>query len=382
MHVRLVRLVAVFAVAFFGAVGTVSGQEPQRSLSILGGTEALKVTGEEDSDTASAAIAIINASQSATPIEVDFQASSSDGITVGTPDPKVLPAQQARLVNVMFSGLADLEAPATGQLVVTGGKVPVARSVEVIPTLQPSANWSPIAIGGSFALAFLLMLGVIGNMPGNDKGPLANRAPGPKWSFSSWATTLTGLGAVLGIVLAQATFPSFPVEIGKQELVNLNVLFGILVVIAPFVFQALRKSGLSESDEQAGRIGTNGTLLLATSITLWAVLGQLATFSLLCWELLGRSTIAAFAIAGLVLLGALAIRYYLVTMTSMVVRDWGLAAEPAEATQVDLTGIDRLDVLAANIPFATLTRTPEEHRAEVAVIAPTEGSPPRAWPLL
>ena len=380
-------LCAIFVMVVSPAADATPPKTSRRPpISVLGGTTTLKVAGSQGSDTASGSFTLLNRGRSAARIGVAFQAGSSQTPTVSGFAPKRVAAGKARLIEVTFAGLASLDGTAIGQLVVTGARAPVAQSVEVVPAIQPSVPWPEILLGGSFLLAAVLMVAVIFGMPGNDRSPLSNPAPGPKWSFSSWATTLTGLGGVLGIVLTQVTFPPFPAEMSKEEMVSLSALFSILVVLAPFIFQALRKTGLSEDDEHDGRIGTNRTLLLSSTVTLWAVAGQLGVFGMLCWEILGRGTVAWFAIAALVLIGALALRYYHVTMSAAVLRDWGAAAAKKRAGKrgrpFDVSELDSVYLRSMEAPLATFTSHPEQRTAEVTVAAPPGAQTPASWSLL
>lgn len=90
-----------------------------------------------------------------------------------------------------------------------------------------------------------------------------------KWSLSdSWASTLTAAGAVLGTAVGTTLLPDHPVILGKQTYITLNLLFGFLVLLAPLLFESLR-----------GASGTakTWTFVLAATITLAAVLGELMT---------------------------------------------------------------------------------------------------------
>jgi hypothetical protein len=124
-------------------------------------------------------------------------------------------------------------------------------------------------------------------------GKLTKQAPGPKWGFgSSWTTNLTAVGATLGTVLGAATLPDVPSQIDKDTFVQLNLGFGLLVVIAPFLFHALRWPIRKTAMDDNGLYGGNVTLLVACCLTFAAVLGELATLALL-----SGSSLAAAAMA-------------------------------------------------------------------------------------
>jgi hypothetical protein len=206
-----------------------------------------------------------------------------------------------------LKGLDDLSEAATGQLIIRGGSLPVAQSVEVKPA-APDEDWPGIIILGSLLIALSALAGVYFRL-GEKRSRLKNAAPStPKWEFGSWATTLTAIGAVFGAVLGASTFPSFPSEVSKDELVNLNIFFGVLVLIGPFVFATI-------SSFPAKRTGTNWTMLIACLFTLWAVVGQLGAFGLLAWELLQGDFWAHVLVAALLVLLMLAWFYFLYTMS-------------------------------------------------------------------
>lgn len=301
-----------------------SAVSPAPPISVLGSTP-LVVNGEKGEDTAEAKFTLLNTGATATKISVGFQATSSEAVKVTSWTPEELPAGKAQRITVQFSGLNDLTEAVTGQLVVSGGEAPIAQSVEVVPP-PPDSSWPAILIFGSLAATVLAAMFVIGAMKQN-RSRLWNAAPNPKWSFSSWATTLTAAGAVLGTVLGQATFPTVPVNISKAELVNLNIFFGLVLVVGPFLFEVLRVFRPKEA--KAGRTGNNLTVLIACGFTVWAVIGQLGSFGLLGWELLGGGNAgrAAAIAAGVFVL--LALWYFFTTASETVLRDWKKEEEEA-----------------------------------------------------
>jgi hypothetical protein len=119
---------------------------------------------------------------------------------------------------------------------------------------------------------------------------LVASAPPPKWSVESWATHLTAVGALVGTVLGSASLPEVPRQIDKNSLVALSLLFGALVVVAPFVFQAVQSPRVSaNAPEEEGGNGYTWVLLVSCWLTLGAVFGQLATLGLATWEIAGGS---------------------------------------------------------------------------------------------
>lgn len=112
------------------------------------------------------------------------------------------------------------------------------------------------------------------------------------WDFSkSWGSNLTLVGAVLSTVLAAKILPmsqttpatSKTVLATPDDYTALGLVFGILVVLAPFVFVALRKGDLN-SKGKAEYHGFGWTFLLASFVTLAGVIGELVTVGLLFFE--------------------------------------------------------------------------------------------------
>ena len=323
--------------------------------------DALSVKAKQGEDTAKASLSILNPGDNAIPIRVEVQAATSENIGVKSVEPlRVTPG--GTLVTVRLEGLSELKRdPVEGQLVVTGGPQPIARAFSITPAPQPDEDWPAWILRGSLAafVALMAVVALIALLRG-EIGLLGNRAPGPKWSFDSWATTLTAAGAVLGTVLGSATLPEIPRQISKADLVGLNLLFGALVVVGPFAFQALRHPKASAADQDGGNWGYNATLLLSCSITGAAVLCELAALALLGWEL----TESKLVVGGTVALGALVAYYFVVTTQSLVTTDWGARTLDAKntaraAARRKIVGtIEHHDV--ASVVSAVVTAPPDE----------------------
>ncbi len=114
----------------------------------------------------------------------------------------------------------------------------------------------------------------------------------PKWDFSqSWATTLTAAGGVLTILLSAEVLPDIKVPGG------LGVFFGILVLVAPFLFSAFSLRPVSDgTDAEPSRStayqGYVGIYLIACLLTLWGVCGELATTMALFSDLASQAVLS------------------------------------------------------------------------------------------
>jgi hypothetical protein len=296
------------------------------------GEGTLEVKAEQGSDTADAYLTLLNAGRRSVRIAISFQAASAEGARVNKVTPRILRPQKAARVKVTFAGLAPLTETVDGQLVIAGGQTPVAKTTSIAPAPQPKLPWAAWIAGLSGFLALLFFFVILGVVPLAKQGLLKKRAAGPKWSFDSWATTLTGVGALLGTVLGDATLPDVPRQIDKDSLVQLNLLFAAVLVIAPFVFQAIRPPKLSAADQESGLTGFSVVLIFSCSLTFGAVLGELATLALLSWEVIGGGVWAWIAVITVVVLAGLALYYFFVTTRSLAETDWeALAAEDAAA---------------------------------------------------
>ena len=117
------------------------------------------------------------------------------------------------------------------------------------------------------------------------------------WSFSdSWASTFTGVSAVLGLFLALGL--EFTVQtLDEKGFALLNFFFAVVVLAAALVYKATGKTVTGDDGEYfQGRLWA---FLLAAFLTLWAVFGQIsgfiaALFGLLPMEIASRLEFGLF----------------------------------------------------------------------------------------
>lgn len=95
-----------------------------------------------------------------------------------------------------------------------------------------------------------------------------------QWEFSkSWATNITLLGSLFCTIIAQDTDDAL-------KYAGLSVFFGVLVVISPLAYNAVSQpypKHTATGDEEIQYLSPLWAFLLSAALTLWAVLGQLAT---------------------------------------------------------------------------------------------------------
>jgi hypothetical protein len=166
---------------------------------------------------------------------------------------------------------------------------------------------------------------------------LFDEAPGPKWSFDSWATNMTAGGAALGTVLASTTLSKTAQPLSGDAFVAINLFFGLLVLAGPLLFQCIRNPRKSATDQDAGQWGWNVTLLLACEVTLAAVVGQIAALGLLYWEVLGGGSWGKTVVVVACLIGVAVTYYFTVTVWYLASADWqALATAAATAQKADI----------------------------------------------
>jgi hypothetical protein len=338
------------------------------SVGVLG-EGAVTVKAKSGEDTAPAYLTLQNSAKTPAPITVGLAASSNEAVKVADVTPHSLAPGQIARVAVTLSGLKKLSEATTAQLIVKGGTVAVTRSLSIAAAPQPYAPWTTIIVVGSLvamgALAFGIALAV--RIDKKSWADLGNEAPGPKWSYNSWATTLTAVGAILGTVLGSATLPPVVKEADKDTLIRLNLLCGALVVTAPFVFQAIRNPKRAAADQAAGLWGFNWSLLLACSITCAAVLGELGTLALLSWVLIGGGTWGWVAVVFIGVLLLLAAYYFVITAWELATTNWDALAKADEMTATDAARSMVVGIAAAqrgdDLPEIPVAPAAPAHRA-------------------
>ncbi len=167
-------------------------------------------------------------------------------------------------------------------------------------------------------------------------GCLFDEAPGPTWSFDSWATNITAAGAAFGTVLTSTTLAATAKPLNPAALASLNLFFGLLVLAGPFIFQCIRNPRKSPVNQDSGRWGFNITLLLACEVTLAAVVGELGTLAVLFYEILGGGFWGWTAVAVASTAGVIVLYYFVVTVWYLVGTNWADALDAAIAAQRDV----------------------------------------------
>ncbi|HEX3622027.1 MAG TPA: hypothetical protein VHT97_06915 [Acidimicrobiales bacterium] len=172
-----------------------------------------------------------------------------------------------------------------------------AGHAQVLPgtTAASPPPWGTIIVVGTGAAALVVVLARWACWGGDaSTRPALDQRLGPaNWSFSdSWASTLTAFGSVLGMILLSAVLPEDGRYASARSVALVDLLFGFLVVLAPFVYNAtsvpVKSVAGPDAPPEVSYEGTTLTFLVASALTLWAALGQVATVALIAAELAPR----------------------------------------------------------------------------------------------
>jgi hypothetical protein len=193
------------------------------------GEGSLTFGAKSGEDTASASILVVNTSTWPAIVSVTFAPSSATTVHIAHPTSVSVSPRSSLTLPVSLAGLKKLDAKISGVLVVSDGGAPAIRSVTVTPAPQPAADWPRLFAYGTVGVIAGLWLAIVLVALVAGKGArLANRAPGPRWSFESWAAIFTATAALVGTVLGSATLPEVPRQIDKETLVAFSLLFAAL----------------------------------------------------------------------------------------------------------------------------------------------------------
>lgn len=182
--------------------------------------------------------------------------------------------------------LAPGSDSAKGELVVRAPHAPPAAVPFDLSAEESAPSWVRNVIFIPLGAAILVV--VIAYLIVLPRCGLAQRLGPADWDFSkSWASNLTVFSALLGTILSAGVLPKETSATKTATYAGLNLLFGVGVLMGPFLYTAFQSPvlvNLHSSEKEAQYQGRVWTFLLATILTLWAVLGELATI----WALFGE----------------------------------------------------------------------------------------------
>ena len=137
----------------------------------------------------------------------------------------------------------------------------------------------------------------------------------------SFASTITTVGAVLTTLLAAKNLITSPKpHLDQATYAALSLFFGILVVLAPFTYRALSaaKPVTTNQGSDTQYQGYAGGFLLATWLTVWAVLGQVTVIFFFIADLQGSSGLQALLLALFIAGGLLLVVYVWVSVHAVL----------------------------------------------------------------
>jgi len=255
-------------------------------------------------------------------------------------------------VSDMSLRITGIQAPTSGYLGLltrdANGKqlVITFRQLKVNVPFFPAIAWIPIWIG--VVIAILLCLYSSWRLA-NAKPPisLVTKMGSPAWDFSkSWASNITVAGALLSSTLGVSALPELTQHLSKGGYAILSVYFTLLVIVAPLLFNVMRKPVITDTTGSDGSKlqyqGYVASFLTASGITVWAVTGQMLTLLILIDEFsapgLGSKVLTGFFQAFLVIL-ALGVVLYAAITVFWTAKSQKIAKEDSLASIADLRGV-------------------------------------------
>lgn len=246
-------------------------------------------------------------------IVIDVPGASGGPIFSVAPNGVTVPAGTSRSVELMLTRIGEAKTYSGYVLAATGDTsdaVPITIKSPAVPIagLPGYVGLAALVLG---ALVFLFVLA-------NPKvrSSLRLQVGHVGWDFDkSWATTLTAVGAILGTVAGGDLLPDESTLLSKAWVSGLTLLFGVLVVLAPFVFLAFATFA---KDKDTGDMQANGifwVFLVSAFLTVVAVYGELTTLAIMLVDGLANGSplgaglpLIAIAVVSAFVVGAYVVR--------------------------------------------------------------------------
>jgi hypothetical protein len=212
------------------------------------------------------------------PIVVGFEVNGEYAPTISPESGEVMPYTVRRLSLIFTPTTPGKEV--SGELIASGEGV-APDGVSFSSSAKQGTPWWIYAIlFASLAVSLLLVVArwLVGKYP--RAAGLKGRIGPANWDFTkSWGSNLTALGALLGTIIAAGVLPD-QTAVPKTTYAGLNLFFGALILIGPLVYTATQTSAAADpakSPQEPQLQGYVWSFLLASAITLWAMLGELGT---------------------------------------------------------------------------------------------------------
>ena len=298
---RLIALVG--AISFWAAVPAVTGAAgaievvPDQDLSVLladphgKGDIGVAVSNLSDAEATLSVAYVVPGKTEQEVASIVGLSPSQITVPAGGTTPVVLTFERKKGAGTMAGFVVVTGAGSTAAIPVT-----VATGLEPVSDLPLQLVVLALIVGVSLAL---VRAWAVPDIRRRWSLPIGNIG----WNFSdSWATNLTTIGAILGTVASAGLLPDEPMLLGKEAYAGLNLFFGSLVVLAPFLFVATARLGLAEDKKSQQRDGYAKWFVISAALTLAAVIGELFTLAALLIDGFLRGTSALLiVIVGLVI---------------------------------------------------------------------------------
>lgn len=197
---------------------------------------------------------------------------------------------EVRGADLPVSGLLVLGATAQN---CTDGAKQVALAFSIPSRASGSNSWLIVLITALAAMVGFAAVAV------TFRKDLAKPMGPSEWSFSaSAATNVTVAGTLLTTVLVSSAVPDNPHYLTKQGYFVLSSLFGAVVMLAPIFYNfCCRPTGPDPTNPQLLEFeGSIWLFLLSGGLTVWGVLGQLTTMSVMFQEFATRKYISELSV--------------------------------------------------------------------------------------
>lgn len=155
------------------------------------------------------------------------------------------------------------------------------------------------------------------------------------WSFGdSWGSNIGVGAALLSALLGFSAFPEQTAFLNKTAYISLSLIFGGLIILAPAVYNLLRFP-VKDTSDGIKYEGFVFFFALASALTVWGALGQLATAGFVVKELFHARAFSHFTMVSfLVVRGVVSIMlicYAFMTIYSTATRQTSMRSVPEEA---------------------------------------------------
>jgi len=194
-------------------------------------------------------------------------------------------------IEITHFEITNVELPATCyiELVTEGGGGNTSlKQIKLTQQYATSTVLTPLCICALISVAVALTAWGVAWIWLKRKLCLNFKLGSPAWDFTkSWTSTTTLVGAIISTALTLSALPELPKYASKSGYSALALLISLVVIIAPFVFTAVRTGEIQEDGKTYSVVyqGCLWAFLPSCAITLFAGLAQLVVLYFLLSEI-------------------------------------------------------------------------------------------------